>query len=92
MPALRDKRQITAGEIFDNTVEPSAALGVIAGLAHHREPFRVHQSVEFRARRVEQRQLGEILRGRGVGIEPIDQPDTVDNAAFDQRPLIRLRV
>ena len=86
------ERQITAGEIFDNTVEPSAALGVIAGLAHHPEPFRVHQSVEFGARGVEQRQLGEILRGRGVGVEPVDDPDAIDDTAFDQRALIRLRM
>ena len=66
--SFQAKRHIAAGEVFDDTVEAPPALGVVPWLAHQRQPLRVHQCVEFWARRVEQWQPGEIFGGGGIGM------------------------
>jgi len=86
------ERHIAAGKVFDNAVEAPAAFGVVAGFTHFGEPFRVHQFVEFRPRRIEQRQIGEILRRGSIGVEPVGEPDPVDDAALDQGALIHLGI
>src|SRR5215471_12379944 len=89
---VETKRNIAAREMLDDVVETFSGFGVVAGLTHRCEPLGVDQRVEFRTRRIEERQAGEIRGGGGVGVEPVDLADTVDDAAFDQGTLVGLRV
>src|SRR5215472_7557255 len=80
---FKPKRDITPGEVFDNAVKSPATVRVVAGLTHGRQPFRVHEVVEFRAWGIEERQISKILRCRRIRVEPVGKPDPVDDAALD---------
>jgi hypothetical protein len=62
------------------------------GLAHERQPRAADERVERGTRGLEQRHAGEILGGRRVRAEPVDEPDAVDDPALDEAALVHIGI
>ena len=85
------KGQLTAQEVLDDAVEAPPAVGVTPGHSHRVEPRAIHESHERRAvGRVENPHPGEIFGRCRIGVQPVDETDTVHDPTLDEPALVDL--